>query len=339
MVFRKRSRAATKALASVSLDADNLWCYLRVRADPDWENYPSYLPTLKTRLLDVFERHGMKSTVFMVGKDVEREDGAHMVSDLVAAGHEVANHSLDHEPWLHLYERSQLEEQLDRTDAAVVAAGAPRPTGFRGPGFSLSPDLLQLLSERNYSYDATTLPTWIGPLARAYYLRTASVDQKQREDRAALFGSWKDAFAPVKPYRWDLDGGPDASGLVELPVTTAPFVRVPMHASYVLYIATYSRVLARRYVDTTLNLCRVSGTEPSLLLHPLDLMGEADAPALKFFPGMGLELTEKLAMVDWLLKRFARDFDLVGTGEYVARRAPALLRERASHSIPQPEAG
>ena len=32
----------------------------------------------------------------------------------------------------------------------------------------------------------------------------------------------------------------------------------------------------------------MTGTNPSLLLHPLDFMGREDCPALAFFPGMDL---------------------------------------------------
>src|SRR5215217_991591 len=85
----------------------------------------------------------------------------------------LANHSFGHEPWLHRYSRAELEVELAKTEDAIVAAGAPRPLGFRGPGYSVTKDVLEVLVDRGYSYDASTLPTWVGPLARAYHNRTA----------------------------------------------------------------------------------------------------------------------------------------------------------------------
>ena len=37
--------------ASVSLDMDNLWSYLKTHGDPTWESRPSYLEALVPRML------------------------------------------------------------------------------------------------------------------------------------------------------------------------------------------------------------------------------------------------------------------------------------------------
>ncbi|MBY8851596.1 MULTISPECIES: polysaccharide deacetylase family protein [Saccharothrix] len=303
--------------ASVSLDLDNLWAYLKTHGDPAWEGRPSFLPTAVPRLLEVFGEHGLTTTVFVVGADAEREDGARAVADIAAAGHEVANHSYGHEPWLHRYSRVELEAELVRTEDAITAAGAPRPTGFRGPGYSVTPTLLGLLAERGYHYDASTLPTWIGPLARAYHNRTAP-------DGGAddLFGGFGRVRAPNTAYRWRV--GP---GLVELPVTTMPLLRVPIHGSYLLQLHQVSPRLARGYFRTALRLCRARGVQPSLLLHPTDVLGAAEAPGMGFFPGMAVPGARKVAFLGWVLGALRAHFDVVGTGEHV-RRLGAGLRDR-----------
>ena len=188
--------------ASVSLDMDNLWSYLKTHGDPTWQSRPSYLEALVPRMLEVFDAHSITATVFVVGADAAREDGQKAVAAINEAGHEVGNHSYEHEPWLHTYERGRLEEELARTEDAIVGAGAPRPRGFRGPGYSLSPELLELLDDRGYTYDASTLPTWIGPLARAYYFRSSHLAEEDKQQRSALFGSASEGLRPVHPYRW-----------------------------------------------------------------------------------------------------------------------------------------
>ncbi|MEU4746552.1 polysaccharide deacetylase family protein, partial [Actinosynnema sp. NPDC023658] len=296
--------------ASVSLDLDNLWAYLKTHGDPGWERRPSFLPTAVPRLLEAFGAHGLTTTVFVVGADVEREDGARAVSEITAAGHEVANHSYGHEPWLHRYTRDRLEAELARTEDAIVAAGAPRPTGFRGPGYSVTRDLLELLVERGYRYDASTLPTWIGPLARAYHNRTAPTGGERD-----LFGGFSRVRAPNAAYRWRLRGG----GLVELPVTTMPLLRVPIHGSYLLQLHQVSPRLARAHFSTALRLCRALGVQPSLLLHPTDVLGSAEAPGMEFFPGMAVPGARKVEFLGWVLGALRAHFDVVGTGEHVER--------------------
>jgi hypothetical protein len=323
-----------KLTASISLDADNLWSYLKTHGDPAWQARPTYLATLGPQLVDTWGRHGITGTVFVVGHDVDLEDGAAFVASLSASGHEIGNHSFEHEPWLHLYSRDRVEEELARTEAAVTSAGAPRPVGFRGPGYSLSPTLLDLLESRGYVYDATTLPTWIGPLARAYYFRSANLSVTEREKRSALFGSAVEGLRPVGPYRWltastdrsSATGDNSSAGLIELPVTTMPFAKVPIHISYVLHAHQVNPALARAYITAALRLCRLSGIGPSILMHPLDLLDAQDAPGLEFFPGMALPRPEKQRVVDQVLTRLTSEFDLVGTGEHARRLATKPLR-------------
>ncbi|MEU3622831.1 polysaccharide deacetylase [Amycolatopsis coloradensis] len=308
--------------ASVSIDLDNLWAYLKTHGDPGWRRYPSFLPAAVPRLLEVLGDQRLTTTVFAVGADVVREDGAKAVNEISAAGHEIGNHSFGHEPWLHRYSRDRLEEELRRTEDAIVTAGAPPPVGFRGPGFSVTRELIEVLEERGYAYDASTLPTWIGPLARAYHNRTAppSVD----DGRGELFGGFSRVLAPVHAYRWRTAAG---SALVELPVTTMPLLRTPIHGSYLLQLHGVSPRLARAYFKTALRLCLVRGVAPSLLLHPTDVLGGAEASGMEFFPGMAIQGSRKVAWLGWVLKTLREHFDVVGTGEYVRRTE--LRRERA----------
>jgi hypothetical protein len=303
-----------RPVASVSLDMDNLWSYMKIHGDSEWVSRPSYLDALVPRMLEMFAEHQIIATVFVVGSDATRDDGANAVAEIVRAGHEVGNHSFEHEPWLHRYARTQLEEELVKAEDALQAAGAARPVGFRGPGYSLSPDLVALLAERGYTYDASTLPTWIGPLARAYYFRSASLTPEQRAERDFLFGSASEGLRPVHPYQWKLDG--QESGLLELPVTTFPLLRVPMHASYLLQMHQTSPTIARAYFSAAMWACKVRGVGPSLLLHPLDLLDANDAARLEFFPGMGLPAKEKVSVVNWALETMRKHFTIVGTGEH-----------------------
>ncbi|MFI6025347.1 polysaccharide deacetylase family protein [Amycolatopsis magusensis] len=304
---------SARPVASVSLDLDNLWAYLKTHGDSRWEDRPSYLGTAVPRLLELFGEHQLSTTVFVVGADVVRDDGAAAVAAIAAAGHEVANHSYSHEPWLHRYDRQRLEAELVRTEDAIVAAGAPRPKGFRGPGYSLTSDLVRMLDERGYAYDASTLPTWIGPLARAYHNRgLESADEGQEQ----LFGGFSQVRAPVGAYRWRVD---DHARLVELPVTTMPLLRLPFHGTYLLRLYEASPRLARRYFATALRLCRLRGVTPSLLLHPTDVLDGSEAPGLEFFPGMGLRGARKVELLQWVLAELRRHFELAGVGAHVAR--------------------
>lgn len=304
-----------KPIASLSLDLDNKWSYMKTHGDAGWEAYPTYLPIVVPRVLEILAERGMSITFFIVGKDGEREENHGPLASIAAAGHEIGNHSYHHEPWLHLYEPEQLAEELARTEDALEQVTGQRPIGFRGPGYSFSSELHRQLADRGYQYDASTFPTFVGPLARAYYFFTARLSKEEREDRKKLFGSWKEGFRPLKPYLL-----PNlATPLLEIPVTTMPLLRAPIHLSYLLYLAGYSQTLAKSYFANALRLCRLTGVAPSILLHPLDFMGQEDCPELGFFPAMDQPADKKLALAGWVLDRLADRFDVVTMHEHTRR--------------------
>lgn len=291
-----------KPIASLSLDLDNQWSYMKTHGDEGWDKFPSYLDTVVPRFIDVLGELEVKITVFVVGQDAAIEENHGALQQIPAAGHHVGNHSFHHEPWLHQYSDAQLEEEFDRAEEAIRCATGCTTKGFRGPGFSFSPAVLNLLARRGYQYDASTFPTFLGPLARAYYFMTSDLPPEERKTRKQLFGKFSEGLRPLKPYNWQLESG----SLLEIPVTTMPLFKTPFHLSYILYLGMFSRTLALAYWGTALQLCRMAGVTPSVLLHPLDFMGCDDTRALDFFPAMQKPSSEKVALVRDALKMYSR---------------------------------
>ncbi len=328
-----------KPSADLSLDLDNMWSYMKTHGNPDWESHPSYLDLLIPRVLELLAKHDLKITFFIVGQDAALKKNHAALKMLPDAGHEVGNHSFHHEPWLHLYTPAEIEQEFAAAEEAIGEATGVLTRGFRGPGFSLSVPVLSTLKQRGYHFDASTLPTFIGPLARAYYFFHSDLSDSEREKRNALFGSVKDCLRPIRPYNWDLEEGP----LLEIPVTTMPLFRAPFHVSYIMYLAGYSQALALAYFRTALNLCRLTGVQPSLLLHPLDFMSGEDAEPLRFFPAMQLDVETKLRLMDKVLAAYKRHFNVLPMGQRAAelmgakglrRIAPRDLEGKASDEVP-----
>lgn len=307
-----------RPMASVSLDVDNLWSYLKIHGDPQWSSRPSYLGSFIPHALAALDDLGLRITFFLVGRDAADDANGPALRAIATAGHEVGNHSFEHEPWLHTYAVEQVRRELREADAAIRAATGLAPVGFRGPGFSWSADVLRTVAELGYAFDATTFPTFIGPLARAYYFATAKLTPEEREQRKALFGGVAEGLRPIDPYLWALG---DGARLLEIPVTTMPGVRAPFHLSYLVYLSGISEALAMAYLRSALALCRATGTEPSFLLHPLDLIGSDLAPQLRFFPGMDVPTRRKTAFFARVLRMLASQYELVPMGEHARRLA------------------
>jgi peptidoglycan/xylan/chitin deacetylase (PgdA/CDA1 family) len=307
----------SRPIASLSLDLDNAWSYMKTRGDADWVTFPSYLDVVVPRFLGLLERLGLKITIFIVGQDAALPQSHAVLRSIADAGHEIGNHSFHHEPWLGKYDDAQVDDEIGRAHAAIAEATGKEPRGFRGPGYSLSRATLETLSRRGYAYDCSTFPTYIGPLARAYYFMSARLSNQEREQRDELFGTLADGLRPLRPYIWNLDG----RSLVEIPVTTFPVLKVPIHFSYVLYLATRSVPAAVAYFRTAMLACRAAGIGPSLLLHPLDLLDATDAPQLAFFPAMNLARERKAEVLERALRAFMASFDVGPVGAHAQRVA------------------
>jgi hypothetical protein len=213
---------------------------------------------------------------------------------------------------MHRHTETEIDDEFARAEESIERATAARPRGFRGPGFVNSQGIMNTLARRGYVYDASSLPTFIGPLARAYYFRTAKLTPEAMRDREDLFGSFRDGFQPNRRYRIPVDG----RSITEIPVTTMPGLRLPIHVSYVLYIASVSPPAAMVYFRSALRLCKITGTEPSILLHPLDFLTARECPELGFFPAMNLDPHVKGTVVLQTLRALTKEFDVVSMREF-----------------------
>ncbi len=307
-----RDTSTVKPRASLSLDLDNEWAYLKTQGEKGWESFPSYLPDAVPKILECLEERKLKATFFVVGKDAELEGNHEALRQVSDANHEVANHSYMHEPWLQNYSEEELNIELDRSESAIKSATGVSPKGWRGPGFSGSATLRRLLCRRGYQYDASTFPTFLGFIARTYFFLNSDLPKEEKKERAGLYGSFRDGFLSLKPFVWQTEEGE----LLEIPVSTMPIVKAPIHASYLLFLARYSEGLALAYLKTALWLHRLFRVEPSFLLHPTDFLGGDEVPSMKFFPAMDLDGEKKRAFMRRVLGALADRFEVLPMGQY-----------------------
>src|SRR3712207_4465298 len=108
----------TKPIASLSLDLDNKWSYMKTHGDVGWESFPSYLETVVPRVLKFLRERDLRITFFIVGQDADLEKNAAAISQIAEENHEIGNHSFQHEPWLHLYSEQEINDELARTEEA-----------------------------------------------------------------------------------------------------------------------------------------------------------------------------------------------------------------------------
>jgi hypothetical protein len=301
-----------KPLAAISLDLDNQWSYMKIHGDEGWNKYPSYFDIFIPHVLDILDEMELKITFFIVGKDAESEENRRYLKMITDRGHEVGNHSYNHESWLQSYSYEDIEKEIIAAEEAIEKATGQKPRGFRGPGFSWSIDLLKVLENRNYLYDASTFPTYLGPLARMYYFRKSNLSNEEKKVRKELFGKFSDGFRKLKPYYFHLGGN---RKIIEIPVTTMPIFKLPFHLSYLIYLSNISIGLMKLYLNIAISLCKLTRTPVSFLLHPLDIIGGDQIKQLAFFPGMNIETSKKTTVFKAVLAKLMSDFKIVSMKE------------------------
>ncbi|WP_044250970.1 polysaccharide deacetylase family protein [Rhodopirellula sp. SWK7] len=316
--------------ASLSLDLDNKWAYLRAAGREDWESSDSYFPLAISNIVDVLGPLGLPLTVFLVGRDLQRDEDVESIAKFASLSNwEAANHSLNHLPWMHTMSDEEIETEIRVTHDAILASTKQTPVGFRGPGFSCPDEVLRVLGRLGYQYDASIFPTSMAPIARAVFLARTKLKGEQREKAKKLYGGFAAMRSPNWPHRRALPC-PDASAsddsalgsIWEVPVTVLPVLRTPIHFSYLTFVAGHSVTVAKTYFRAALTACRLFGTTPSLLLHPPDFLGSEDDADMSYFPGMKMKRDAKLEFMTWALSMYSQQFTVSTMLDQVHQLSP-----------------
>jgi peptidoglycan-N-acetylglucosamine deacetylase len=293
-------------VASVSVDLDPVECYYRIHAlegapVPDAEMRYAVLRRCLPRFRDLFARHGVRATFFVVARDLtEDSQGRALLADLSRDGHELANHSFSHPYDLVRLGADAIAGEIDRAHQEIGACAGIAPVGFRAPGYEVSATVIDLLRARHYRYDSSAFPSV------PYYSAKAAVMGLMRltgRKSGSILGSPRILLAPPRPYRPSAGDAYRSGGLdiVELPMTVTPLARLPVIGTTLITAPAWIR---RRLVASALS-------QPffNLELHGIDLCDAAAdgiAPALVARqPDLRRPLRSKLAALDATLAQIA----------------------------------
>jgi peptidoglycan/xylan/chitin deacetylase (PgdA/CDA1 family) len=106
------------------------------------------------RVLELLDRHSIRSTWFIPGHTIDSFPGA--CEAVVAAGHEVGHHNYCHENPRAL-EPGAERLAIERGIAAIDRLTGQRPRGYRSPAWDHSPATLGLLYEYGFVYDSSLM--------------------------------------------------------------------------------------------------------------------------------------------------------------------------------------
>lgn len=124
----------------------------------DWDSKPLRIANNVARILDLFDRKGVKSTFFTLGWVAERLPG--MVRDIAARGHEVASHGYRHTRVVH-QDRNAFQEDVVKTKRILEDLVGQEVIGYRAASYSIGSGnlwALDVLSETGHRYSSSVYP-------------------------------------------------------------------------------------------------------------------------------------------------------------------------------------
>src|SRR5256714_4428648 len=148
---------------SVSVDLDGLGCYAAIHgldAALLPERALQAVPVAAvSRLCELFAALRLRATFFAIGGEVDIPGSARALRAAADSGHEIGSHSHGHDYALSRATPDEIDGDLARAERAIAGAVGKAPRGFRAPGYTLSPALLELVRTRRYLYDSSLLPS------------------------------------------------------------------------------------------------------------------------------------------------------------------------------------
>lgn len=281
--------------AAVSVDVDPVDLHLMGYGFKGLPADPLAMSHALPRLLAMFERCGVRATLFVVGREAEAHGP--LLRQAVAMGHEIASHTSTHPMRFAGLTEKRKRRELTESKAALEAASGAKVIGFRAPNFDMAGRVLPLLVEAGYRYDASAYPTPVLLASRAVLAMKSA-----HPPSVLAMKPWPFTWTR-QPYDWTSHG----VTIREFPLAVTPGLRLPVYHT-LRYFTNEARFLKQ------LDQFVARGEQLSYCLHAVDALGLSEDKVDTRFrkhPGMDHALAHKLALLERSLKAIAERFEAV----------------------------
>jgi len=277
---------APKMISTIQVDLDGLWTNLQYYGYESDVSPDAVFETAIPRYIELFREFGIKATFFVIGKDVEDPKKKALLQRLHQEGHELANHTYTHPFGLRKLTKEQKLQEIEKGEKAIISITGKKPLGFKSPGYDVDPETQQILREKGYIYDSSVIPTFVYPIIMRINSFVTGSAKRTHGPKLHWFLAPNSPYFPAVDSEWKKGKKMEQSSvsipLLEIPCTTMPFFKIPIHATFALkfgmlyFLPTY---FATRIVRIPINY----------ELHAADLADVISDPRLGHLVGMPLE--------------------------------------------------
>ena len=290
--------------ASVGVDVDSLRHYYRIHGlDEDAASNAAWEIGVP-RFVELFDAVGIPATFYCIAEDLEYPGNDARMRALVAAGHEIGNHRLNHFYDLTRLDSAAMQTQVAESRRQLSEASGTEVVGFRSPGYNTNTELIEQVFAAGHRYDSSVFP------CAPYYLAKASVMgwlHLRRRPSASILGSPRVLVAPSEPYRMDAEEPHKAgsSAHVQFPIAVA--AGVPL-------IGTAFTALRQSASVAVTEIALRLRKHLTIEFHAVDLMSLDDDgldSRLAVQPDLKVSVAAKRGIFERILKRVAASTDVV----------------------------
>lgn len=262
-----------------------------------WDGLESTVAKNCHRLLELFGRHRVSATWFVLGWVAQRHP--ELIAEIEAEGHEIACHSYYHRR-VDMLTPEEFRADTLRALEAITAAVQRRPRGYRAPSWSINdsiPWAFSILAELEFDYDSSIYPIKHDIYGMPHGPRV--IHRMHLEDDRLLYE------VPASTYR--LLGS-------NIPIGGGGFLR---HSPY-----WYSKHIIRRL--------NTSGVPAVVYMHPWEI--DPDPPKLAGLTAMQrLRMYGSTSIFYHKLDRLLSDFEFCALADYLR-----LLKRRQIGFLERP---
>jgi len=235
-------------------------------------------------LLKFLEKFAIKATFFIPA--VVAQQFSATVEEVVKRKHEVACHGLKHD----IREATlNVNEQIRRIRTAteiIQSTTGLRPVGFRAPLFRINRNCWIALQKNGYEYDSSVVSS-------------------------PFYGSHR-IFFPVKPFPLPVFETNEKHSLLEIPVSTNPFLPFPLGG-------TWMRIFGTKWSEIGVKMNLISKTPVVFYIHPKDVIAREYGRAWHYYRNTA----NCMRMLDKIIKYAKRNGASFLTAHELARLSKA----------------
>ncbi|MGH9844408.1 MAG: XrtA system polysaccharide deacetylase [Blastocatellia bacterium] len=154
-------KSETRTVNALTVDVEDYYqveAFANLIRKEDWQRWEPRVERNTHRLLDLFARHDVKGTFFVLGWIAERHP--RLVREVARAGHEIACHGYDHQ-LIRNQDPEVFRADVRRAKSLLENATGAQVSGYRAPTYSITGQTLwalDVLIEEGFQYDSSIFP-------------------------------------------------------------------------------------------------------------------------------------------------------------------------------------